>query len=102
MTRNPGTFKYHESFGFKSVATPSDRIDLNSVFWIASCTKLFTTVAALQCVERGLITLDEDVARVLPEWKDPDILVGFKEADGVTKPVFKKAKEKLTLRWVCC
>jgi CubicO group peptidase (beta-lactamase class C family) len=36
---------------------------LDMVCAIASMTKLMTAVAALQCVEAGLITLDEDVAK---------------------------------------
>jgi CubicO group peptidase (beta-lactamase class C family) len=65
--------------------------------WIASCSKLVTTIAALQCVERGLFTLDDPTAvdRLLPEWKDPEILTGFTE-DG--KPILQPAKEKITLR----
>jgi CubicO group peptidase (beta-lactamase class C family) len=55
-----------------------------------------TTIAALQCVEKGLFTLDEDVSRILPEWKDPDIITGFDEGTG--KPILVKAKNKITLR----
>jgi CubicO group peptidase (beta-lactamase class C family) len=54
-----------------------------------------TTIAAMQCVERGQISLDDQIASVLPEFKDPDILTGFE--DG---PIFKKAKTKITLRYV--
>lgn len=68
---------------------------MDTTLWIASCTKLMTTIAVMQCVERGLITLDEDISRVLPEWKDPEILVGFNDAG---EPILKKAKNKLTLR----
>jgi CubicO group peptidase (beta-lactamase class C family) len=65
--------------------------------WLASCSKLVTTIAALQCVERGLFTLDDpaDVDRLLPEWKDSEVLTGFNE-DG--QPVLQPAKEKITLK----
>jgi CubicO group peptidase (beta-lactamase class C family) len=65
--------------------------------WLASCTKLATTVAALQCVERGLFSLDStaDIARLLPEWSNPQILA-FEE-DNIT-PRLVPAKEKITLR----
>lgn len=76
-----------------SNATP---MNLNSTFWIASCTKLFTSIAALQCVERGLVSLDEDISRILPEWRAPDILVGFDK--GTEAPILKKATKKITLR----
>lgn len=47
--------------------------------WFASCTKLLTTVAAMQCVERGLLSLDGDICEVLPEFKGVQILTGFDE-----------------------
>lgn len=67
----------------------------DTTFWIASCTKLLTTVAALQCVERGQLSLDEDVSSILPEWSAPDILIGF---DDAGQPRLAKATKKITLR----
>lgn len=65
--------------------------------WLASCSKLVTTIAALQCVERGLFTLDdpEDVDRLLPEWKNLEILTGWTDDDS---PILQPATEKITLR----
>jgi CubicO group peptidase (beta-lactamase class C family) len=57
-----------------------------------------TTVAALQCVERGLITLDEDVTRLLPELKNLDILTGFDRR--TQRPIFVRRRRQLTLRFV--
>ncbi len=37
------------------------------IFRIYSMTKLITSIAALQCVEKGLITLDEDLSALMPE-----------------------------------
>jgi len=58
-------------------------------------TKLMTSIAAMQTVERGLIGLDDDVSTILHEWKDAQVLQGFSE-DG--KPQLRRAKNKLTLR----
>lgn len=60
-------------------------------------TKLMTTVAAMQAMERGLIGLDDDVSDVLHEWNDAEILDGFDESG---KPMLHKAKNKITLRHV--
>lgn len=68
----------------------------DTTMWIASCTKLMTAIASLQCVERGLLNLDDDVSSILPEFKNPQILVGFEDDSG--KPILKDAKNKLTLR----
>jgi CubicO group peptidase (beta-lactamase class C family) len=64
--------------------------------WIASCTKLMTAISAVQCVEKGLLDLDDDISTVLSEWKDPKILVGFEDASG--EPIMQTAKGKITLR----
>lgn len=41
---------------------------------IASATKLITSIALLQCVEKGLIGLDEPLTRILPEFERQEIL----------------------------
>lgn len=41
--------------------------------------KLLTSIAAMQCVERGLVTLDEDVRPILHELEDLDVIVGVKD-----------------------
>lgn len=74
-------------------------MDANPVFWIASCTKLMTTVAAMQAVERGLFTLDEDVTKFLPELKGIEILKAFEK--GSDKPILEKSSGTITLRLVC-
>src|SRR5436190_10825399 len=69
---------------------------VDTTMWIASCTKLMTVIAVLQCVEKKLLELDEPVWRFLPELADPDILYGFVEETG--EPQFRKAKNKITMR----
>jgi len=70
-------------------------MSLDTTFWIASCTKLLTTVAALQCVEKGLLSLDTDVSDILHEWKTSEILTGFDESG---EPQLSKATNTITLR----
>lgn len=64
----------------------------DSVFWIASCTKLITGIACMQLVEQGRISLDDsdETERICPELKDLKVL----EKDG--KLVDKK--RGITLR----
>ncbi|TVY44866.1 Acyltransferase LovD [Lachnellula cervina] len=90
---NGGHFQYTETFGHKN---PTEPIDLDATFWLASCTKLLTTIAVLQCVESGQIKLDDDVSSVLTELKDIEILTGFR--DGTDSPILKKAENKINLR----
>lgn len=44
--------------GVKGVDVPQ-KLDLDSVFWIASCTKMITGIAVMQLVEQGVISLDD-------------------------------------------
>lgn len=51
----------------------------------------------MQCVERGLIGLDDAVSHVLPELKDLKILV---ECEAEKEPVYRDAETAITLRFV--
>ncbi|KAF2089470.1 beta-lactamase/transpeptidase-like protein [Saccharata proteae CBS 121410] len=92
-----GTFRYERAFGPRSVRDGADQrpVKLDDIMWIASCTKLLTSIAAMQCVERGQLHLDEPVYGVLPELKSLDVIHG---PDEHGKPVLKKHKNPITLR----
>lgn len=64
---------------------------------MASCTKLITTIAALQCVERGLIALDEPVEKHLPELANPQVIT-YDEKSEKNSFLLAPAKSKVTLR----
>ncbi|KAG5922870.1 hypothetical protein E4U53_003642, partial [Claviceps sorghi] len=70
-------------------------VDQHTVFALASCTKVPTTVAALQLVDRKLLSLDTDVSRLLPVLGRQEILTGW-AADG--SPVLRKRRAPITLR----
>ena len=55
-----------------------------------------TSIAVMQCVERGLTTLDTDVAEVLPDLASQGILTGFDETVG--EPVIEKRQTEITPR----
>ncbi|KAK2623772.1 hypothetical protein QTJ16_006953 [Diplocarpon rosae] len=90
-------FRYEKTFGHRSLKS-HDPMQLDATMWLASCTKLVTTVAAMQCVERGQLSLDDDVSIILPELKDIQILTGFEEVDGKEKPILVKNTKTITLR----
>jgi CubicO group peptidase (beta-lactamase class C family) len=76
--------------------TPQN-IETDSTFAIYSMTKLMTCISAMQCVERGLLKLDDDIGDVLPYWKNVEVIKGV-DSDG--KLTLQKAKNKITLRQV--
>ncbi|KAE8374463.1 beta-lactamase family protein [Aspergillus bertholletiae] len=59
-----------------------DPMSLDTAFWIASCTKLITSIACMQMVEQGKLALDdvEQVQSLAPELEDVQVLES--EADG--------------------
>jgi methyl acetate hydrolase len=68
---------------------------LDGIFQIASMTKAITSVAAMQLVERGLLSLDEPIDPVLPELARAAVLAGFDPDD---KAILEPAKKAITLR----
>lgn len=68
---------------------------LDGIFQIASMTKAITSVAAMQLVERGLLSLDEPIDPVLPELARAAVLAGF-DPDG--KAILEPARKAITLR----
>ncbi|EGE85725.1 hypothetical protein RJZ56_000207 [Blastomyces dermatitidis] len=90
-----GKVLYSSSHGNTKVDGSGEAVTEDTPFYTASMTKVFTAVAVMVAVERGLITLDDDVGKVVPELAELEILEGFEE-DG--KPIVRKASKKLTLR----
>lgn len=70
--------------GEEVVAVPSGKMgqshdeamDLDSVFWLASCTKLLTSIACMQALEQGLVNLDDAqfIYQHCPELKSVQVL----------------------------
>jgi methyl acetate hydrolase len=80
--------------GVRAVDAPT-KVTPDTLFWIASCTKAITSIAALQLVERGLLDLDAPVGERLPLLASPKVLAGFDETGaGILRP----ATAPITLR----
>jgi CubicO group peptidase (beta-lactamase class C family) len=66
----------------------------DAMFWIASMSKSITGTALMMLVDEGKVTLDDPVAKYLPEFKGQQV----KEADGTLHP----PKHPITVREVMC
>ena len=75
-------------------AGESETVTPDTLFRIASMTKMVCTVAALQQVERGNLDLDAPVEQYRPEFADLQVLEGF---DGDT-PRLRAPASKATVR----
>lgn len=75
----------------------NEPMTLDSVFWIASCTKMIGGIACMQLVEQGKLSLDdaELAEKLCPELKLVKILKGF---DADSKPILEEKTKKITLR----
>jgi methyl acetate hydrolase len=71
---------YSGAAGPRKVGEPGE-VGVDTPYWIASMTKMVTTVAALQLREQGKLDFDAPVATYLPEWDKLQVLDGF---DGDT------------------
>ena len=70
----------------------SEAMSLETVFWIASCTKMITGIACMQLVEQGRLSLDDadQVEQLCPELKELKVL----QPDGS----LSEKKRGITLR----
>ncbi|KAH7403649.1 beta-lactamase/transpeptidase-like protein [Cadophora sp. MPI-SDFR-AT-0126] len=91
-----GKVSYSKAIGNYSYEKDARPIELDSTFSLASTSKLVTTIAALQSVDRGHFTLDEDITRILPEFKGIEILTSFNEESG--EPILVPSTKVITLR----
>ncbi len=80
--------------GARSVIT-REPIDDDTIFYVASCSKLVTSIAALQLVERGVLKLDDPVGGLLKQLDRPELLLGFADSG---EPLTRIANRKITLR----
>jgi methyl acetate hydrolase len=61
--------------------------------------RLVTAVAAMQCVERGLIGLDDPVGKHLPDLQSNVVITGWEEVGVLgSSPLLRPTKTEMTLR----
>jgi CubicO group peptidase (beta-lactamase class C family) len=83
-TNISGSLNYVQAFGKKYLddGTPCETDTIMAIF---SATKLVTTIATLQLVEKGNIGLDDDVSNVLPHLAALEVLHEMNDGKGVLK-----------------
>ena len=93
MAAGPDGVLYEGAAGKRSAAA-DDPIAPDTMMRIASMTKMVTTTAALQLIERGSLSLDAPVKEYRPEFADLPVLTGF---DGDT-PQLRAPSAQATVR----
>ena len=85
---------FEGGFGTRDIRTGAP-MTADTVVWIASMTKAITGACAMQLVEQGKLSLDGDIAAVLPALGSVQVLEGF---DPAGKPILRAPKRAVTLR----
>lgn len=95
-TDSAGSFTYNKILGERTLLSGEKKPHKSDdVLFVASATKLITTIAALQCVEDGTLSLTEDLSSFAPELAAKQVLVGFSE-DG-DEPILEPQTRPITL-----
>jgi CubicO group peptidase (beta-lactamase class C family) len=77
----------HLSFQGATEMGGRSRVDESTIYRIYSMTKPITSVAAMMLFEEGLLRLDHEVSRYIPEFADVQVLSGgTAEAPVLTRP----------------
>ncbi len=86
--------RYSGAFGLRDIEKPAP-MTADTVFQLASMTKAVTSVAAMQLVEAGKLSLDAPIGELLPGLGRAQVIAGF-DSDGAV--MLRPAKRPVTLR----
>jgi CubicO group peptidase (beta-lactamase class C family) len=95
-TNTTGSFTYKTAIGTRTTLSGTTLpLQTSDICFLASATKFLTSVAALQCVEDGLLSLTGDLSKHAPELADKKVLVGFHDETG--EPILQDPVRPITL-----
>ncbi|CAM1502587.1 Fc.00g073630.m01.CDS01 [Cosmosporella sp. VM-42] len=95
-TDSDGRFVYNAALGERTLLSGEKEPQrLDDVLYLASATKLIATIAALQCVDDGLLSLTGDLSQIAPEIAAKQVITGFSN-DGET-PLLEPPDRPITL-----
>lgn len=74
----------------------NEPMNFDTMFWLASCTKMLTGIACMQLVEQGLLDLDspDQIDELCPDLKNIEVVE--QDADGLLHYI--PQKRRITLR----
>ena len=74
-----GVVAWHRAYGWLDPETRSQPTRRDSIFDLASVTKLFATTAFMTLVEAGRVALEQPVAAVLPAFRGPRPIAAYED-----------------------
>ncbi|KAL8634973.1 MAG: hypothetical protein Q9226_009405, partial [Calogaya cf. arnoldii] len=95
-TDTKGHFVYAKALGERTLLSGKKvPQQLDDVLFLASGTKLMTSIAAMQCVEDGLLSLTGDLSSIAPDLAAKQVITGFSK-DG-DEPLLEPATRPITI-----
>ena len=94
VARN-GKIVFHKAYGMAD-NTSSRKMKEDDIFRIASQTKAITSTAVMMLWEEGKFGLDDPVSKFIPEFKNPQVISGFRYQD--TSYTSVPANREITIR----
>lgn len=95
-----GNFLANKTFGTTNLQDPNAApFDADTTLAIFSCTKLLTSIATLQLVEQGKLSLDDPVEKYVPRISKLQVLESVDQgSDGQPKPNLRDTKTKPNIK----
>ncbi len=90
-----GKIVYHKAFGMAD-SEANRTLKRDDIFRIASQSKAVTATAVMALWEEGRFQLDDPVSKLIPEFKNAQVLKSYNEADGSWTG--EPAKREITIR----
>lgn len=94
-TNKGGSFHYANAFGKDDCTSEGRPLAMSSIMALASMSKLMTSIAALQLVEKRLVDLETDVSSLIPTLASQEVLYDW---DTGGRPQTHPRKNPITLR----
>lgn len=91
MIVKDGKVVYHSAKGLADL--PSQRkMEKDQIFRVASQTKAITSTAVMMLWEEGKFQLNDPISKWIPEFKNPQVMTGFRFADSTysTRPASRE------------
>ncbi len=93
MIVKDGKIVYHDAKGLADVPSGTAMAE-DQIFRIASQSKAITSTAVMMLWEEGKIGLDDPISKYIPEFKNPQVLTGFRYGDTTysTRPASREIR----------
>jgi CubicO group peptidase (beta-lactamase class C family) len=91
MIVKDGKIVYHTAKGFADLPS-QQKMGKDQIFRIASQTKAITSTAVMMLWEEGKFQLSDPISKYIPEFKNPQVMTGFRFADSTysTRPASRE------------